>query len=246
MLLVVTRVLSYLFSDTRAGASWPGPAAGPLTQTRGIFMSFGCRQFEHSKCYVTQARLGRGKDGPEYKCSDCSPENQFSTEATADNMKLLVSSALLVGVALADPGHHHGYRGHGYRTYGYRSHGHHGYYGKRDAEPVAVAEAEASAEPGYYGYGGYGLGYGYGGYGLGYGGYGYSGYYGKREAEAEAGHHGYHGHRGYGHGYGYRSYGHHGHHYGKRAADAGHHGGYRSYGHHGHHGYRSYGYGYHG
>merc|ERR1712130_559645 len=61
---------------------------------------------------------------------------------TADNMKLLVSSALLVGVALADPGHHgHGYRSHGYRTYGYRSHGHHGHYGKRDAEPVAVADA---------------------------------------------------------------------------------------------------------
>merc|ERR550539_983503 len=111
-------------------------------------------------------------------------------------MKLLVSSALLVGVALADPGHHgHGYRSHGYRTYGYRSHGHHGHhYGKRDAEPVAVAEADASAEPGYYagyGYGGYGLGYGYGGYGLGYG---------YRS-------------------YGYRSHGHYGHHYGKRDAE---------------------------
>merc|ERR1712029_180381 len=52
------------------------------------------------------------------------------------------------------------------------------YYGKRSAD--------ADAEPGYYGYGGYGLGYGYGGYGLGYRGYGYRGYYGKRSADAEA------------------------------------------------------------
>merc|ERR1711941_244125 len=74
-----------------------------------------------------------------------------------------------------------------------------GYYGKRDAEPTAVAEAEADPYYGSYGYGGYGLSYGrtYGGYGLSYGrrygGYGLSygglysrGYYGKREAEAEA------------------------------------------------------------
>merc|ERR1712116_113740 len=66
---------------------------------------------------------------------------------------------------------------------------------------AATAAAEAEADPYYgsYGYGGYGLSYGrtYGGYGLSYGrrygGYGLSygglygrGYYGKREAEAEA------------------------------------------------------------
>ena len=60
-------------------------------------------------------------------------------------------------------------------------------------------------------------GYGYGGYGYGYG-HGYHpsdhGYYGKREAEANAPGYGY-GH-GYGHGYGY---GHHGY-YGKREAEA--------------------------
>merc|ERR1712107_79836 len=73
------------------------------------------------------------------------------------------------------------------------------YYGKREAEPTAVAEAEADPYYGSYGYGGYGLSYGrtYSGYGLSYGrrygGYGPSygglysrGYYGKREAEAEA------------------------------------------------------------
>merc|ERR1711879_645002 len=43
--------------------------------------------------------------------------------------------------------------------------------GKRDAEPTAVAEAEADPYYGSYGYGGYGLSYGrtYGGYGLSYG-----------------------------------------------------------------------------
>merc|ERR1711941_181558 len=63
-----------------------------------------------------------------------------------------------------------------------------GYYGKRDAEPTAVAEAEADPYYGSYGYGGYGLSYGrrYGGYGLSYGGLYSRGYYGKREAEAEA------------------------------------------------------------
>merc|ERR1712013_551375 len=63
----------------------------------------------------------------------------------------------------------------GYGGYGYGR----GYYGKREAEAVAKADAE----PGYLrGYGGYGYGRGYG-----YGGYGYGrGYYGKREAEAVA------------------------------------------------------------
>merc|ERR1712098_64351 len=98
--------------------------------------------------------------------------------------------------------------------YGYR-----GYYGKRSADAEAVAEADA--EPGYLGYGGYGLGYGYGGYALGYGGYGYGGYrgyggygygrgygyYGKRSADAEAdAEPGYYGYGGYGYG-GYRGYG---------------------------------------
>merc|ERR1712203_827239 len=71
----------------------------------------------------------------------------------------------------------------------------------REAEPTAVAEAEADPYYGSYGYGGlsyggygrsyggYGRSYGlssYGGYGRSYGGYGgYGrGYYGKREAEA--------------------------------------------------------------
>merc|ERR1712032_1319530 len=49
-----------------------------------------------------------------------------------------------------------------------------GYYGKREAEPTAVAEAEADP---YYG------SYGYGGHGLSYRGYGRS-YFGKREADA--------------------------------------------------------------
>merc|ERR1712037_672747 len=86
--------------------------------------------------------------------------------------------------------------GHGYGGY-VRS-----YYGKREAEPTAVAEAEADPYYRSYGYGGHGLSYRtytrsypvvsygrrYGGYGLSYGGYGGYGrsYYGKREAEAEA------------------------------------------------------------
>merc|ERR1711971_481525 len=85
------------------------------------------------------------------------------------------------------------------------------YYGKREAEAEAEADPQYLASPytgytGYSGYGlGYGLGYGYGnrgyaglgyaglGYaGLGYGRLGYSGllgargYYGKRDADAEA------------------------------------------------------------
>merc|ERR1711997_554997 len=99
-------------------------------------------------------------------------------------MKLFVISAVLLAGVLADPGHH-GHHGRKNRGYGYRTRG--------------------------YGFGlGYGLGYGYGGYG----GYGLGGYYGKREADAEAGHHkrrGYYGGygyrtRGYYGGYGYRSY----------------------------------------
>merc|ERR1712001_96900 len=134
------------------------------------------------------------------------------------NMKLFVF-ACLVAMALddaepkadADPyygyyglGYHglgyglgYGY-GHGLGYAGYYGHGlgHYGYYGKRsaDAEPTAVAEAKADADPyyGYYGHG-YGLGYARYGYGLGHhsgyaglGHYGYGlGYYGKRSAEAE-------------------------------------------------------------
>merc|ERR1712059_195179 len=69
-------------------------------------------------------------------------------------------------------GLHHGYGHHGYRHigYGYHGYGHHGhYYGKREAEPEADADAEASPDA-YYGYyGHHGLGYGYHGYGhLGY------------------------------------------------------------------------------
>merc|ERR1711971_1342129 len=85
------------------------------------------------------------------------------------------------------------------------------YYGKREADAEAEADPQYLASPytgytGYSGYGlGYGLGYGYGnrgyaglgyaglGYaGLGYGRLGYSGllgargYYGKRDADAEA------------------------------------------------------------
>ena len=71
--------------------------------------------------------------------------NQFNTVAASDSMKFLVASALLVGVSLADPGHHgyhgHGHHGKGYRTYGYRGYG----YGKRDADATAVAEADAEA-----------------------------------------------------------------------------------------------------
>merc|ERR1712112_540180 len=99
---------------------------------------------------------------------------ECGTEATADNMKLLVAVSLaLLGMAVDEPGY--GYYGLGYgHGYGY---GHHGYYGKRSAD----AEPTAAAEPGY-----------------GYGGYGHHGYYGKRSADAEPGY-GYYGH-GYGHG----------------------------------------------
>merc|ERR1712002_693011 len=84
------------------------------------------------------------------------------------------------------------------------------------------AKSEAIAEPFYYG--GYGLGHGY----LGYHGYGY---YGKRDAEAEAGYGfgriGYRGYGGVGRGY-----------YGKREAEAVYHyggfgyGGHRGFGYH--------------
>merc|ERR1711954_443866 len=131
------------------------------------------------------------------------------------NMKLFVFACLLA-MALADAepkadaDPYYGYYGHGYHGLGYRAYGYGlghygyglgyygGYYGKRsaDAEPTAVAEAKADADPyyGYYGLGhayGYGLGHGYG-YGLGHYGLGYRAYgYGL-------------GHYGYGHGlYGY-------------------------------------------
>merc|ERR1712215_107990 len=106
---------------------------------------------------------------------------------------------------------------------------------------VAEPEAEAKADPYYYG--GYGLG-GYGGYGgyrsyglgLGYSGLGYRGFYGKREAEAEpkadadadpyyyggyglGGYGGYGGYRSYGYGLGYSGLGYRGF-YGKREAEA--------------------------
>merc|ERR1712055_651764 len=95
-------------------------------------------------------------------------------------------------------GHRLGYAGH----YGY-PYGHYGYYGKREAEPEAKAEAEPALL--YGGYYGHHLGY------AGHYGYPYTyGYYGKREAEAKPeadpallyggyyGHHlGYAGHYGY-------------------------------------------------
>merc|ERR1711917_110839 len=128
------------------------------------------------------------------------------------NMKLFVFACLLA-MALADAepkadadpyyGYYGlGYHGLGYRAYGYGL-GHYGYgyglgyyggyYGKRsaDAEPTAVAEAKADADP-YYGY--YGLGHAYG-YGLGHA-YGYG-----------LGHHGL-GYRAYGYGLGHYGYGH--------------------------------------
>merc|ERR1712108_78876 len=108
------------------------------------------------------------------------------------NMKLFVF-ACLVAMALADAepkadaDPYYGYYGHGYHGLGYRAYGYGlghygyglgyygGYYGKRsaDAEPTAVAEPKADADP-YYGY-----------YGLGHYGYGL-GYYGKRSAEPTA------------------------------------------------------------
>merc|ERR1712098_607381 len=90
---------------------------------------------------------------------------------------LIAITLACVGIAAAEPGY--GYYG-GYRGYGGYGYGGYRHYGKRsaDAEPTAVADADA--EPGYYG------GY-YGGY-RGYGGYGYGGYrhYGKRSADADA------------------------------------------------------------
>merc|ERR1711894_43865 len=89
----------------------------------------------------------------------------------------IVCFALLAVFAMAaaesDPesyyGGHYGY-GRGYGGYGYPSR-YYGYgyrhYGKRSAEPVAEADADAEAYGYYgrgYGYGGYGRGYGYGGY----------------------------------------------------------------------------------
>merc|ERR1711892_1127284 len=159
---------------------------------------------------------------------------------------MVIFVAFAISFVLAEPeplfggrrgyGGYGGYRG-GYRGgYGGRRGGH---YGKRSAEPEAVAdpEAAAAADPYYrgYGYGSYGGYRGYGGYG-GHRGY-YGGYYGKRSAEpvAEAnpdavadadpyyGGYGYGGYGGYG---GYRGYGGYGGHrgyyggyYGKRSAE---------------------------
>merc|ERR1711863_221406 len=108
---------------------------------------------------------------------------------------------------------------------------------------AAVLLAGVLADPGHHGHhGGKNRGYGYRTRGY--------GYYGKREADAEAGHHkrrGYYG--GYGYGRGYGGYGYRGY-YGKRdaEAEAGHHKrrgyyggyGYRTRGYYGGYGYRSY------
>merc|ERR1712083_968826 len=79
------------------------------------------------------------------------------------------------------------------------------------AAAIAERVAEASADPGYHGYHGYGYGH------HGYDGYGHHGFYGhhhgKREAEAapEADADAYYGHLGYAHhGYGHLGYAHHG------------------------------------
>merc|ERR1711962_1494714 len=99
----------------------------------------------------------------------------FTGVETNKKMNFLVTISLaLLGAAVAEPGYYH----HGYGGYG------HG-YGKREAEPAAVAEADA--ERGYYHHG-YSHGYGHG----------YV--YGKREAAPGYYHHGY-GYGGYGHGY---------------------------------------------
>merc|ERR1712083_1137977 len=96
---------------------------------------------------------------------------ESSTEATPDNMKLLVAFAIvLFGVVAAEPGY--GY-GHGYGYGGYRGYGGYGYGGYRGHY---YGKRSADAEPGY----GY-YGHGYGGYRGGYHGYGHGygyGYYG--------------------------------------------------------------------
>merc|ERR1712064_239984 len=68
-----------------------------------------------------------------------------------------------------------------------------GYYGKRDAEPEADAQAILPYAAGYAGYTGYAgypytAGYGYAApyAGYGYAGLGHLGYYGKRSADADA------------------------------------------------------------
>merc|ERR1719445_1474187 len=95
---------------------------------------------------------------------------ESSTEATPDNMKLLVAFAIaLFGVASAEPGYGYGYgygRGYGYGGYRGGYGGYRGYYGKRSADAEADAEPTAATEPGY-GY--YGHGYGHRAYGHGYG-----------------------------------------------------------------------------
>merc|ERR1711981_595593 len=120
------------------------------------------------------------------------------------NMKCVLA-LLLFGAAMAASEAYYGYGGYGrgyggYGGYGYgRGYGGYGgyYRGKRsadaepEAEPTAVAEADAEAAPWY----------GYGGYGLGYGGY----YRGKRSADAEA--QPWYGYGGYGYGRGYGGYG---------------------------------------
>merc|ERR1712001_780826 len=96
---------------------------------------------------------------------------ESSTEATPDNMKLLVAFAIvLFGVVAAEPGY--GYYGHGGYYGGYRG----GYYGYGGYRGHYYGKRSADAEPGYgyysHGYGGYRGGYHGHAYGHGYGYYG--------------------------------------------------------------------------
>merc|ERR1711874_637303 len=161
----------------------------------------------------------------------------YSTELGATMaVKILAVVLSLASLALAEPGYGYGAAYHPYGGYSYthRSpqglHGyhHHGYYGKREAEPsygaasVYVAQADHGYHPSFYSYGFNSYGYnGYNGYN--------AGNYHKREADPEPGY-------GYGHhatSYYHRSpqglHGYHHGYYGKREAEpsySGYHGGY--------------------
>merc|ERR1712172_59192 len=131
--------------------------------------------------------------------------NQKMMKSVAVVALCMFAAAVAEPEASADAGYHYGYAGyphhygyahHGYYGYGPYAYGHH--YGKRsaDAEPTAVADADA--------------GYHYG--------YAYGHHYGKRSADAEptadadAGY--FYGRYGYGYprayGYGYAHHGYHG------------------------------------